>query len=321
LPRRVLKSLEYFVNLTTLFARSTVNRPDVIHVQFLPMLEIGLPCELWLLATLRRMGVKIVCTIHNVLPHDGAHRRREAFRRMYDLADHLICHDPVAREKLIQEFGLRPERISVIEHGPLLTNIHAPSGGVLPNSPEAAKRECVVLWQGILRPYKGVGFLLDAWKQVCNAGVRARLLIVGGGDDRVAREIRERIAALDLAETVDFDARFVSIEELERLHRTADVLVYPYSSVTTSGALMTGIGYGKATIASRLPAFEQVLRHEENGLLVPYGDVDAFREALCRLIADAGLRNRLGEQLRQSMTASPTWESIAARTAACYASL
>ena len=56
------------------------------------------------------------------------------------------------------------------------------------------------------------------------------------------------------------------------LYQDAEILVYPYGEVTTSGALMTGIGYGKAIVATRLPAFEQLLHDGENALLVAYGD-------------------------------------------------
>ena len=127
--------------------------------------------------------------------------------------------------------------------------------------------------------------------------------------------------ALNLGRSVRLDLRFVSVAELQDYHAAADVLVYPYREVTTSGALMTGVGYGKAILASRLPAFEELLRHDRNALLAEYGDVRQWGLQLDRLIADTRLRRRLGDQLRCLSASAPNWDDIAAQTAACYRSV
>jgi glycosyltransferase involved in cell wall biosynthesis len=88
--------------------------------------------------------------------------------------------------------------------------------------------------------------------------------------------------------------------------------------VTTSGALLTGVAHGKAIIATALPAFEQILRHGETALLVPYGDVDALAEGLIQLVGDGGLRQRLGGRLLEAQQQIPRWPEIARRTRECY---
>jgi glycosyltransferase involved in cell wall biosynthesis len=217
---------------------------------------------------------------------------------------------------LVEEFGVASNRISVIAHGPLLrSEPNASAGSSARERLGVADDACLVLWQGILRPYKGVDFLLDVWRRVSDKS--ARLAIIGGGDEAIEREIREKVRALNLAESVRLDLRFVSVEELQDYHAAADVLVYPYREVTTSGALMTGIGYGKAVLASRLPAFEQILRLERNALLANYGDLVDWSSQLERLIVDARLRGRLGS----SLSAGCDWDDIAAQTVACYESV
>jgi glycosyltransferase involved in cell wall biosynthesis len=319
--RRIAKTVEYLANLTRLWVRFQTAKPDLVHVQFLPLVLFGSSIELRFLRSLRRRGVRIVYTVHNVLPHDASPHLRSHYADLYNLADHLICHDVPSSRQLIQDFGQARSRISVIAHGPLLTpDRHDTS--------EAARRrlglsmsECLMLWQGILRPYKGVEFLLDAWRHVRTFGKPARLAIVGGGDEAIERRIRAKVAELNLTNSVKLDLRFVSVPELQDYHAAADVLVYPYSEVTTSGALMTGIGYGKAVIASRLPAFEQILRHDRNALLAAYGDVEEWSRSIERLIADPALRRRLGESLRGGSSAVPGWDCIARQTVACYHSV
>ena len=178
--------------------------------------------------------------------------------------------------------------------------------------------QVLVLWQGILRPYKGVPFLLDAWKQVQAATGRACLAIVGSGDEEQIKGIHEQVAALGIASSVRLELRFVSVEELADFYLAADILVYPYSEITTSGALMTGIGYGKAIVASRLPAFDHLLRNGDNAMLISYGDVEDLVQTLLRLIGEPRLRLRLGESAQESHRSGPKWTDIAASTAHCY---
>lgn len=316
--RRMLKLLEYAVNMAVLLSRFAVSRPDVVHVQFLPLASRGVPVELVFLRLLHALGIKIVYTAHNVLPQDSGHRHAGTYRRIYQLADSLICHDTAAAMRLEKEFGAPRERISIIPHGPLF---EAPSIGSAADARARlgfAADDCIVLWQGILRPYKGVSFLLNAWRQVCAGNARARLAIVGTGDSAEIRAIQQEAAALDMGSRVRLDLRFVSVQELADYYTAADVLVYPYSEVTTSGALMTGIVRGKAIVATSLPAFEDILQHGESALLVRYGDIPALAASLLRLIEDADLRRRLGEHLRVSAAQIVRWPDIARQTRDCY---
>lgn len=319
LVRRALKTAESLVNLAVLALRFTVSRPDIIHVQFVPLVNYGLPAELWFLRFAQTLGIKLVYTVHNVLPQGTGGRYKDRFRQIYEMADRLICHDATAAGRLTGEFGVDPGRISVIPHGPLFDNTqHSPAGSR--SRLGFAGDECVVLWQGILRPYKGVSFLLKAWRKVLDSGLQARLAIVGTGEPELIRAVEEEVTALGLGESVRCDMRFVSVEELADYYQGADILVYPYGEITTSGALMTGIGYGKAIVATSLPAFTRILTDGEDALLVPYGDVGQLARSLSRLISDPPLRRRLGAHLAERRIGAPRWPDISRQTMECYES-
>ena len=316
--RRALKFVEYLLNLLTLSLWFMLSRPDIVHVQFTPLINRGLPFELWFLRWVRQLGCKIVYTVHNVLPHDNGERYRALYAQVYRLVDHFICHDPHAKAALAAEFQVPPDTVSIIPHGPLFS----PGRECTPHQARAktglSPDACIVLWQGIIRPYKGISFLLKAWKAARQAGLQATLVIVGTGEKDVVEAVAEEVQALDIASSVCLDFRFVSVEMLEAYHLAADILVYPYTAITTSGALMTGMGYGKAMIASALPAFEEMLQNDKNALLVPYGDVDGWAGALARLASDADLRARLGGRLQASRAGAPRWTDIACETLRVY---
>jgi len=319
--RRVFKTAEYLVNLLGLAFRFAVHKPDVLHVQFLPLVLFGLPFEVWFLRYAKSLGVKIVYTVHNVLPHESFERHRSLYSRLYAFADGLICHDVTAQQRLVEEFGCDASRISVIPHGQLLAPSQQTTQAAARQRLGIAQDVRLVLWQGILRPYKGVEFLLKSWCQIAAGTPDARLAIVGTGEDALLEEVRNQVEALELSSSVQLELRFVSVAELEEFHTAADVLVYPYAEATTSGALLTGIGYGKAIVASRLPAFEEILRDGDNALLVNYGDTDELAKALRRLITEPDLRRGLASRLEQNRQHEPGWDVIAQQTAACYAEL
>jgi glycosyltransferase involved in cell wall biosynthesis len=315
---RIFKFAEYLINLSLLLIRCGLAPPDVLHVQFLPTVKFGLPVELWFLRAARALGCKIVYTVHNVLPQDTGEKYRALYWRIYHMVDRLICHDECAKTRLTDEFHVRPERVTVIPHGPLLqqhSNI---------TSEDARRRlgiaadEPLILWQGILRPYKGVSFLLQAWEQVQRMGIRGRLIIAGNGDANMVEDIRHEAKSLGLRSSVTLDLRFISVEDLVDYYTAADILAYPYREVTTSGALMTGIGYGKAIVATDHAAFRNILKDGENALIVPYGDVGALAESIFKLIQDRSLRTRLAAGARAAYARTVQWSDIASQTMACY---
>jgi glycosyltransferase involved in cell wall biosynthesis len=318
--RGLLKVFECLVNMASWAFRFLLRRPHIIHIHFMPLLDYHLPFELWFLRLAHGLGIRLVYTVHNVLPQDTGERHRAAYERVYKLIDRFICHDLPAKARLESDFHVDPARVSIIPHGPLFK----PQCTTTPDQARASAglpaNTCIVLWQGIVRPYKGISFLLKAWKLAQETGSTGVLVIVGTGEKNLLRSIEDEVSSLGIQSSVRLEFRFVSIEELSNFYQAADILVYPYSEVTTSGALMTGVGYGKAVIASALPNFEQVLRHEDNALLVKYGDVENLAAALLRMSGDFELRQRLAQRLQASQSDGPNWDDIAQLTLQCYCS-
>ena len=163
--RRCLKLFECVTNLSSLAFRFWRKAPEIVHVQFIPLVDYGLPIELWFMKIARMLGVRVVYTVHNVLPHDSGERLRETYARIYKLIDGFICHDEHAKAKLASEFGIKPSCIWVIPHGPIFEEEAKPAPRLARAQLGLPGSATVILWQGIVRPYKGVLFLLRAWKK------------------------------------------------------------------------------------------------------------------------------------------------------------
>jgi glycosyltransferase involved in cell wall biosynthesis len=175
----------------------------------------------------------------------------------------------------------------------------------------------LVLWQGIIFPYKGVDLLLRAWQRVEVQGGNCRLVIAGTGTPELLVQIREQVKTLGL-KRVQLHLRFISARELVALYRAADVVVYPYRAITTSGALATGLALGKTIVASDLPVFRELLRNRENALLVDPQDSAQLAGALIELSQNSALRMRLAGRVREMNFGDQSWHSIAKKTVQAY---
>ena len=321
LPRRILKLIEAILNLSALSIRFLVAAPpDVIHVQYLPMLMWRVPLDLWFVEFCRKRGSKIVLTVHDLLPHDTGEAYKQTFHDLYRMVDRIICHSDHIRARLGAEFSVPEEKIAVIPHGPFFYDLPAVGSEQTLQNFQIGPDKVTILWQGIIFPYKGIDLLLDAWQKVEENTQDACLVVAGTGAPELLEQIREQVKQLDL-KRVKLHFRFISTEDLVALYRVADVVVYPYRAITTSGALATGLALGKAIVASDLPVFRELLTDRENALLVDPQDSLKLAGALIELTQDAALRERLAGKVRQMNFGDHSWHSIARKTMQAYESV
>ncbi len=316
LPRRVLKLLESLLNLAALALRFTHSAPDVIHVQFLPMLRWPIPLDLWLLKLARRRGAKIVLTVHDLLPHDTANRHHAPFRSLYHFVDSIICHSPSIKARLISDFAVDPAHIHVIPHGPFFYDLAATQPAPVLEHFGVPSGAPLVLWQGLVFPYKGVDLLLDAWQQVEQANDTAWLVVAGTGDPALLAALKQQAAALHL-KRVRLHQYFITTEELVAFYRSADIVVYPYRAITTSGALATGLAFGKTILATDLPVFREILIDGVSASLVA-PEKNLLSRALIDLLSDPSLRKLFSDKIRELHFGDSAWRSIATQTISAY---
>jgi glycosyltransferase involved in cell wall biosynthesis len=320
LARRVLKLIEAMVNLSALAGRFLFSPPDVIHVQYLPMLKWRLPLDLWFLEFCRGRGSKIVLTVHDLLPHDTGEAYKRTFDELYRMVDAIICHSDHIMARLEAEFSVPREKISVIPHGPFFYDLPASGHERILESFELESDKVLILWQGIIFPYKGIDLLLQSWERVEASVDDACLVIAGTGAPDLLEQIRGQVKDLDL-KRVKLHFRFISTEELVALYRAASVVVYPYRAITTSGALATGLALGKAIVASDLPVFRELLTNGDDAFLVDPQDSVELADALIELTQDQELREQFARKVREMNFGDQSWLSIAKKTMQTYESV
>jgi glycosyltransferase involved in cell wall biosynthesis len=280
--------------------RREAEAADVIHFQWLPVQ----PLDVRLLP--RR---PVVVTAHDLLPREPRPGQVRAQRRLYDAVDAIVAHSEYGRKQLVSALGVEPTRVHVVHHGAFTHLLGQRREEPLP--PELAEvRKPVVLFFGLLRPYKGIEVLLESWRGLAEA----ELWIVGR--PRMALEpLRAKAPS-----GVRFVPRFISDAQLPAYFRRADVVVLPYlrtERLDFSGVLATALAFGRAVVASEIGGFSEVAAVGGLRLVAP-GDARALREAVAELIADSAARDRLAAEARAAADGPYSWDRAAAATLELY---
>lgn len=319
--RRALKALEWGANQCSVAGWIASAPPDVLHIQWLTFVG-KLPVEPWFIRFTQAMGVKVVYTVHDLLPHERSGDDYLAYRSVYRLADGLICHTQASRDELVERFRIAPHKIGVIPHGALFHDVRSPSREEARSSFGYRDTQVAVVCSGMLRPYKGIEFLLEAWPSVVSRYPDALLVIAGRAKDPAYLDhLKRRLRQIGLGDSVRLDARYLPEEDMVRYHAAADILVYPYREITQSGALLTGMGFGKAIVATAVGGLSETLQDGQNALLVRYGDVEGLADRLAYLAERPSERRRLGAAARTELEREYAWPRIAERTIEFYRDL
>lgn len=283
--------------------RHAVHQADVVHLQWLAVPQIDreiLPTR------------PLVFTAHDVLPREPRPGQLRAHRRLLNQMEAIIVHSEYGRRTLVEGTGIDADKVRVIPHGAFTYLTELPEHPLPDELPDPGVP--VALCFGLLRPYKGIEVLLEAWRGITGA----ELWVVG-------RPLGVDPAALAAAAPpgVRILPRFVSDREQAALFRRADLVVLPYLRTERfdfSGVLATALAFGDATVVSDIGGFAEVAAAGAARLVEP-GDPAALSANVRELLEDERERRLLGTAALRAATGEWSWDSVARRTLEVYATI
>ena len=206
----------------------------------------------------RFLGKRIVFTVHNVNAdrRDSKDTRLNRFtlRIQYRLSHHIFVHTEKMKRELTEEFGVQGARVTVIPFG---INNAVPNTSLTPG--DAKRRlglredERAILFFGRITPYKGLEYLIAAFRQVLARRDNYRLIIAGRPDncEEYWRAIRKEIHDDVQQGRVLLRADFIPDEETEVYFKAADAVILPYRQIYQSGVLFLGTQFRPTRSCSR----------------------------------------------------------------------
>jgi len=205
-----------------------------------------------------------IAICHNVLPHDSNKLWESAVRIGLGGMDGYVVHSSTEGKKLASLFGAAP-----------YTELFHPLYDVFPGEEvsrtEARKalgleeKDHVLLFFGLIRPYKGVQVLLDALRLLEDVP-HLRCLIVGeiyAGKEEIEAKLKG--ISSDRIKLVD---KYVPNEEVTRWFRAADIVTLPYLATSQSGIIPIAYRCERPVIATRVGGIPDVVEEGVTGYLV-----------------------------------------------------
>ncbi|MQA75043.1 MAG: glycosyltransferase [Solirubrobacterales bacterium] len=294
--RRPLRFAEHLPGMLRL--RSHAAGADLVHLQWLSVPTL----DRFVLPPRPR-----VLTVHD--PPPSRERERARLRSLLRRMDAVITHTDEGARRL-REVGADPRRVHRVPHGSFDHLTRQRDERPLPDE-LAAVEGPVILCFGLVRPYKGVDILLEAFRELEGA----ELWVVGMPRMSLAplRELADRCRS-----PVRFVPRFITDPEIPAYFRRADLVALPYRAVEQSGVLYTALAFGKPIVASAVGGLAEIGEREGALRLVPAADPAALAAALAELLAEPGARRALAAAARAAASGPHSWDSVAERTVAVY---
>jgi glycosyltransferase involved in cell wall biosynthesis len=220
----------------------------------------------------------------------------------------LILQNPDDVEKWVGWGVMRRDRIALIRGAGVDTSYFTPTE-------EPGGTPLVVLPARLLYD-KGVGEFVAAAKELRRRGVEVRMALVGEGDAGNPASVPPK--QLRTWADEGLVELFGWRDDMREVVARANVVCLPSYGEGLPKALLEAAASGRAIVATDVPGCREVVKHEDNGLLVPARDAMALADALERVVRDPVLRRRMGDRGRARAVAELSADIVAKETLALY---
>ena len=205
-----------------------------------------------LLSKAHLQGIKIIGTMHDVMPFEASNEDPAALDLLYSCVDHYVVGNEVELSKLQLYFQIPKKKIDIIQHGPytLFDNKKY--------TKETARKELkilankkVILFFGLLRPYKGLKYLIKAFKYVIKEIPNSWLYI--STDLSYSPQFNEylsRIEKTGASKYIQLVRDYIPSDKIEAVFKAADLVVLPYTQISQSGILGLAYAFRKPVVVT-----------------------------------------------------------------------
>lgn len=251
--------------------------------------------------------VRIIALVDNMIPHEG-HFWDVLLSRFFvsSVDDFVAMSQQVQREikAFCSQKSVRYSPHPVYDiYGEMMSRV------------EAAKQLHLdslhqwVLFFGLIRPYKGLDWLLEAWAIFKKEGGAAgKKLLVAGEFYESEEKYQKQITALGITEDVVIHNRYLPDNEVAAYFSLSDVVVQPYKSATQSGITQIAYHFNKPMIVTNVGGLAEMVPNGVVGYVTapnPQAVADALTRFFAEGSADRFLEGIQAEKLRF------TWETLA----------
>lgn len=211
-------------------------------------------------------------------------------------------------QAIIANIGIAAQHIHLIRGAGVDTLLYAPS--TEPEGVPLVVLPARMLWD------KGVGEFVEAARQLQRRGVNARFVLVGDPDTQNPASVPEQqLIAWQKEGVVEYWGRR---EDMPQVLAQSHIICLPSYREGLPKSLLEAASCGRPIVTTDVPGCREIVRDEDNGLLVEARNATALAGALAKLLADPELRQRMGQRGRERVLGEFSQEKIVVQVLALY---
>ncbi len=318
--RKAVKGVQYLGQCLSLIRSIYNGHPGIVHFQ-----GTVLWTDLIMIMIVKSLGIKVVYTAHNVLPHRCANVQATKlyYQKLYNIVDSIIVHAESNREQMSSYLKISPSKIAVIPWGNLLLYCE----NVALTQEKARKKlaleesDKMVLFFGTIRENKGLSYLLEAFQKVVQVIPDSRLVIAGDLEtmDSSFERYESLIGRLGLDDKVLVNDRYITFSEVPLYFVATDIVVLPYLYFAAQSAVLhTACAFKRPAIVTNVGGLPDLVENGRSGIIIPPRDVDALANAMIWMLRNPPQAQKMGEYGNKLVTTECSWDAIGIRTEELY---
>lgn len=284
------------------------NKVDVLHVQWF----ILSPIDALYINKIKKLGVRVVVTVHDILPFNQMFYDYLSHKKLYSNADKIIVQAKPNIKRINDLFENISEKVVYIPHGNFVEHVNIIDKEKARELINIDKDKKVVLFFGQIKKVKGLDVLINGFANlVKETNDENILLLIAGkvwGDD--FSKYSQLIEELSIQKYVRADIKYIPDEEISWYYSASDINVLPYREVYQSGVVHLAYAYKKPVIATKVGSFPEVIIDNESGILIEKDNFNELSQALNSLIYDDEKMIRMGEIGRNYIEKNFSWDKI-----------
>ena len=305
--RRIVKGICYPAGVWRAFRALRRQNPGVFHIHtaVFPRLDALLA------RALRRRGWRVVYTFQE--PHPRGLLSRWRYRALMETCDVIAMHGEGLAAVLREIYPSCSERITALTHGMDVPEL--PSKGDREMARDwlgVRPGERLLLFFGMIKPYKGLEDVLDAMPAVLARMPDVRLCIAGEGLMSM-RGVEKQIAALPAGAVIP-RIGFVPQAEVSRYFGAADLVLACYKEIPASSVVLQAMAHASPVLVKRVGALPELVQEGRCGFVAG----DDLAEAIAGALEDPERRASIGRRAREHVERRHAWERVAEDTLRLY---
>ncbi|MEN6358056.1 MAG: glycosyltransferase family 4 protein [Armatimonadota bacterium] len=252
----------------------------------------------YILDFLEALEKPAIATLHTVLQRPSPNQKR-IIQEIGRMCEAMVVMVRTGRNILLDVYDVDPKKATVIPHG--VPNVHRVSAGSVKRALGLADKSILSTF-GLISRGKGIEHVIRAMPKILEKHPNVIYLVLGETHPGVRKNegesyrnmLVETASELGIEDSVRFNNRFLSLNELVRYLCATDVYVTPYLSKDqiTSGTLAYALGCGKAIASTPYLYAEEVLS-EGRGMLVDFESPDSIANAVNTILDNKELKESM----------------------------